>query len=337
MPQSDRITKLYDEIISESTQELQTELADTKKQLTQMTEKYSQVTEKFKKLKSTVNSYESFQEFISLINDDNFDTILSVLDLKHNNFNINGMHVEDIPKWFKRLFHYYEDREKLFGLMDLVNIKYPAWAKNYKMPYDYSEEELEIFVDHISDHYVCNGCIFDSNVGFFWESLKPCRGDTHKILTKGTYTEIPWQLVLSNPLWSNENLFSKVIDCVKANKSNSDYFFTIQKYTKISDEQANEMFKILPMNNLWDVHKIFMENNIHLVKGTPIFTEKFGHKICGDFYSTYYYLNYPLEIQKDFIRNHSDFNLQRVLISRMKISKEDKMIFATELLEKTFN
>jgi hypothetical protein len=197
---SEKLNDIFEKILEESTKEIQDELINIKGQLEDITSKYYNVLSEKEKLQSIVNQNNAFLEFKSLINSDNFGSILNYFKLKYNNFEISGMDSETIPNWFRWLFHYYEDREKLFVLMDLFNIIYPSWAKEYKMPYDYSEEELEIFINPKYDRHICNGEIFRNNIGFFWKNINCNNGDTYKILinTKSFTDYIPWQLILSN-------------------------------------------------------------------------------------------------------------------------------------------
>jgi len=328
--------QMFNQVINESTQEIQEELKITKNELDCFKMECAELQRENEELKSTLNMYKMVPEVESLLTEENFKTMLPLFKLKSNNFSISGMHLADVPDWFKYLFHFYEDREKLFNLMDLFGVKYPTWAKNYKMPYDYSEEELGLFIKHIGDHYVCNSCIFKENTSFFWGTVKRHHGDTRGILNNGQYTEIPWQLTLSNPLWATDNLFSKILEVIKSKKSNSEYFFAIQTYIQITDAQAIEMMKLLPKNNLDDIHIEFLKNNKKLIKECPYFVENFKHNINDIPSSIFYYLNYPLENQKEYIRNLKDFEFRMKLIKRMDISDEEKIKFSMEFLGDVF-
>jgi hypothetical protein len=249
------------------------------------------------------------------------------------------MDSETIPNWFRWLFHYYEDREKLFVLMDLFNIIYPSWAKEYKMPYDYSEEELEIFINPKYDRHICNGEIFRNNIGFFWKNINCNNGDTYKILinTKSFTDYIPWQLILSNSLWATDKLFGKILNAIKKNQPYSYYYFAIQDYIKISEGQAGEMAKLLPKGQWYDVHKKFVENNKNIIKENQFLANMFKDKICDNQYSTFHYLKFPIEIQKEFVRGYKGYYSKIELIKKMDISKEDKIKFAMEFTKQEFN
>jgi hypothetical protein len=245
------------------------------------------------------------------------------------------MDSEEIPSRFKLLFTYYEDKEKLFSIMNLFNFEYPVWAKNYKMPYDYNEEELGLFIDQKYDRYICNGEIFDNNIGFFWRNVNINKGDTYKILTnKQSFSDyIPWQLVLSNPLWTEEKLFNKILNALKKKQRDSNYYFAIQNYQVISEDQAKEMAKYLPKDKLFKIHKTFINNNKNIIKNNEWLAEQFKHAISDNNYSTFYYLNYPLQIQKEFIMKYKGYESKFILVNKMMIDKKDKIKFLMEIAE----
>ena len=329
---NDIVNELFDQIVAESTKELQEELKTTQILLDQYVDKCTELYKENAKLQKMVTGFNLIVEVNQLIKEENFDYMLPLFKLKSNNLHTSGMHIEDVPKWFIYLSQYYEDRDKLFNLMDIFGVKYPAWAKKYTAPQDYSEHELEIFIDNILKHYVCNSCIFESNLGFFWEKVREHSGDTSRILTKSTYSEIPWQMILSNPLWINDKLFDKMLAAIKSKKSNSDYFFRIQEFLDISDEHVNDLINLIPTDHIYDIHKQFIKKNINLVKLNKAWAERFKDKMSDESYSIFYYLNYHIDYQKAFIKKYDDFVKQASLIKKMSISEKEKIEFVKECL-----
>lgn len=329
---NENIETMFNKIIDEATKEINEELKTAHEQLEQSYDKNQELIKENNELKNTLSKYKLVSEVGNLITKENFEAMLPLFKLKHNDFQMNGMDIEDVPEWFLYLFHYYEDRDRLFNLMDHFGIKYPAWAKNYKMPYEYSEKELGEFVKY--DRYITNGCIFSSNIGFFWRNVKRCCCDTHKILTdKNSFEDaIPWQLILSNLLWTKDELFIKILENIKSKKHHSEYFFEIQNYIEISDSQINELIKLLPPDKLFSEHLNFIKRNQRLIKGNTYFAEKFRDKISDNTYSPFYYLIFPLEDQKNFIKGIKDVETIMKLINRMEITKEEKINFSMEFL-----
>ena len=284
-------------------------------------------------LKKTHKQSEEFCVFKSQINDKNIENVVSFLNLKSIVVDFNGMDSERIPSWFKLITKYYPDRDKVFSLMDLFEIKYPDWAKSFKMPFDYGEEELDLIFSNIGQMYVCNSCIFDGNMGFFYGYYS-----RHKSLAvlfeKESYVEIPWNLFLQNKLLATEKYFTKIIKSLKRKESRSEYFFKIQDYQEISPEQAEKMFEFLPMNNLYDIHKRFIELNRDIIKKKPELAITYKDKMNDNKYSSFYYLNFPVEMQKDFVRKwRVRYESKFDLVKNMDMSKQEKLDFLREINE----
>lgn len=336
-PFNSKINEFIEEEVNNRVSDIKIQLEDSEKKLIKTKNKLNKIEKENEKLNKLKSQIEMFKVFKELIDENNFFNFASFVNLKSNNIGITGMESEDIPNWFKLLFKYYEDKEKLFILMDMFNIEYPSWAKEYKMPYDYNEEELLLFADLKKyDRYVTNGCIFEGNIGFFWRNIRSNKGKTRDILTSkyAFDSAIPWQLILLNPLWTKENIFNKIIENLKKKQRDSYYFFVIQNYIKISDEQIKEMAKLLPKDNFYDVHKKFIEINKNILKIIPELAIKYKDKINDNHYSSFYYLNYPIENQIKFIKNYNqDRGIYKRfdLIKNMDITKEEKLKLINEI------
>lgn len=322
------INKDYDNIFNENNN-LKTKNKELKNELSQIKKENIQ-------LKNNFKNVEMFNILKGLIDEEKLSYILQFFNLQKTNIKIDGMDADKIPAWFKMLVSYYEDKEKLFKIMDMFDIKYPIWVKDFKMPYDYNEEEIDLFFNNLSERYICNGQIFGGNMGFFWESINKHKANAKNILTKNTSFSnyVPWQLFLKNPLLVTDKYFNMIIKSLDKNISNSHYFFAIQKYQTLSEEQAKQMYKYLPKGNLYDIHKSFIENNKDIIRNNPELAEIFIDKISDNQFSTFYYLNYPLKMQKEYIKNYSNgYETKLNLIKKINISKEEKIEFIKEIVE----
>ena len=336
----DKLNELFEEEVGKKVKDIKSELKKNSKRLEELQLENLRLNKENEELNNTIEKADLFATFKSLINIDNIRSIISQLDLKKNNIPINGMYSESIPAWFALLFEYYEDRDNLFQIYDLFNVEYPLWAKKYKMPYEYNKEELKLFIDNIHDRYITNGEMLKCNIGFFWENVKSNQGDTFSILTSkiAFNRSIPWQLILMNPLWKSDDLFEEIINAIKEKKSNAHYYFAIQSYQEISEEQINEMAKYLPKSDFYSTHKTFIENNKNIIKENQFIAEHFKDNINDNKYSSFYYLNYPIDMQKQFVKNYNKrgFYNQLDLIKNMDISKEDKIELLVETSSDNF-
>ena len=112
----------------------------------------------------------------------------------------------------------------------------------------------------------------------------------------------------------------------------------MSKYQDLSDDQIKELAKLLPKNHLSEEHKDFISRSKNIIKDNDWLADKFKDKINDNQYSTFYYLNYPLEMQKEFIRSnkHSKYYTKLDLTKKMDISKKEKLEFLQEFAEKEF-
>ncbi len=332
-----KMNSLIEEEVNNKIGLLKEDLAQKNKSINNLIKEKNILQEENNKLKNLHSQIETFEMFKGLVNEDNFGKFLCHFDLEKDSIDFNGMDGENIPNWFKWLLIYYKSKEKLFRLMDLFNIKYPSIAKQIKIPYDYNEKELDIIFKKLHKMYVCNGCIFNGNIGFWNRELRYNQYDFYKLFEKASYVEIPWQLFLRNPLLLSEKYFDEILDAIKTKKSHSNYFYRLPEYQELSEEQFNKMAELLPKDTLFDDHKRFIELDKNIIKRNKSISEKFKDKINDNRFSTFYYLNYPVEMQKEYIRNYNKSYYAKIdLIKKMNITKEEKIEFLQEFVKEEF-
>ena len=96
------------------------------------------------------------------------------------------------------------------------------------------EEELDTFFDTIYNHTNCNGCTYEDNLRFWNDSSL----QDVKTQCSRSYSEIPWQYVLRNPLLKNEKYLAAIGKGAYLSKySNYFKFFKIETYQELTDEQ----------------------------------------------------------------------------------------------------
>jgi hypothetical protein len=323
---NEALDELIQEEIDRKVKQYEDEFYSTKQELGKYKEYYRQKLEENNELIKLKKQLKEFEVFKGLINKDNFGEFISHFNLKQDNVDLQGMHSEEVPEHFKLLVTYYRDKDRLFTLMDMFDIEYPFWLRSFRLPQDYNEDELDLIFDHIGKMYVCNSCIFKGNIGFYYQTHRRYAGDLKEAFTKESYVEIPWNLFLKNPLLTTDKYFSKIVDLLKNGRRHSEYFFRIQDYQELTEEQVYEMSKYLPKKRIWDEHNFFIKHNKNLFKIRPDIAAEFKSKISDNQYSTFYYLNYPKEMQAEFIMNYSDrYHHAFDLVSKMGITKEEKL------------
>lgn len=300
----------------------------------QLQESKQKITELEKDQKKTVDT-NMIYDMLGKGDSEKLSILLQASSLCHSPIRWEGMDVEKIPHWFKLLCEYYEDRETLFQLMDMFEIEYPRWAKVYKMPYDYNEEELALFITHAQLHGLPNGSYFNSNMGFFWRYVKVYEGDSYKLVTKDT--DIPWQFVLQNPLFQTELIFNMILDVIEKDKGKAEYFLSLPQYQIMEEKNIARLGEALLKGKMdrSSYGKEFIKQHPFLLKQEN-FAKKFEEKMDESNYSVYYFAKFPNEMQKTFILElKEESSIEKLkLVKKSTLSQEEKNELATAIINK---
>lgn len=110
------------------------------------------------------------------------------------------------PLWIGILTQWYSHKNEMIQIMHSLGIPTPYNVFNFRLPVDWTEEELDTFFDTIYNHVNCNGCTYEGNLRFWNDSsLKDVRTQC-----TASYSEIPWQYVLRNPLLKNKKYLAAI-------------------------------------------------------------------------------------------------------------------------------
>ncbi len=139
-----------------------------------------------------------------------------------------------VPLEFMLHVIFYNDRFLAYRFLDEVGIKYEDWHKQIILPHEWDKECLDAFVEHERHQYVCNGCIYKDNMRFWYNEQKKDRKllNPMRQIIESSYSEIPWQIILRNPLWADDDLIAKIAKGLKKKEygSHMEYFVQIPEY-----------------------------------------------------------------------------------------------------------
>jgi len=239
-----------------------TELAKTIKDLTQ----------EVNRLKARSGSLPNNAK--KLVTIDTIHYLVSFQPTFHGYIENNSQGMRDAPKWFKFLVEYWDNRDALLDFFEFFGIEFASWARSMKMPHEWNEVELLHFLKHLSKQYVCNGCIFENNLGWWYKeqtsySTKNNFTDPMKMIEHGSYSEIPWQFVMKNPLWTSEIIFNELVKAVETGREHSNYLLKIVDYHKLDRDQLKRLVKaciIAAKKVNYDSLKNFISSNVHLIQ-----------------------------------------------------------------------
>lgn len=252
--------------------------------------------------------------FLKNFNKQNIGMLISTLPYKKVESVNSGMYIDELNPVFKLVFEYYNDKLEILGICDKFNIEYPEWYKSYKMPYDYDEKAVKLFIKHLGNAYVCNGCIYDDNIGFFHNELRGQDGDEYRLI-KHQYHDIPWQLFLKNPLLQQEDIWNEILKSLKNHTTHAYYFYKIDGYQTLSEDKIMQLFD-LAIKDRFEEAKDFIKRHTELIHKYPKIENQYIDKI-GHNWSGYHYSLFSKEIRDNYLLSLDFYEL----ISALKDSK----------------
>ena len=141
----------------------------------------------------------------------------------------------EVPTWLGAIVNYYSNREFVIQVLNLLHVPMPDNIAKFRLPMDWTEEELDCFFDTMHNHIVCNGCTFKDNLRFW----KPFALSSVEDNCNTNYSEIPWQFVLRNPILLKDKYLKKIGQMAFEEHyiSGWRYFYHIDKYQDLTTKQ----------------------------------------------------------------------------------------------------
>ena len=149
----------------------------------------------------------------------------------------------DCPIWLGAVVNFYSHRDIVIRLLEVLDIYVPNNIEKFRLPQDWTTEELDIVFDTMSKHIVCNSCTYADNLRF-WQPH--ALDDVYDVCYKCmSYSEIPWQFLLRNPNLLNKKYLKKIgkMAYEEPYVSGWRYLFAIDKYQELTDEQLKTIIK----------------------------------------------------------------------------------------------
>lgn len=203
----------------------------------------------------------------------------------------------EVPLWLGLLTEYYSHKNEIIEMFNVFKIDVPKNISDFRLPVDWNEEEMDIFFDTLRNHYVCNGCIYKSNLRYWSQnSLKNVKEQCHT-----NYSEIPWQFVLMNPLLRKDK-YLQLMGKNIFNSSHGSYFLAIDKYQPLKDSEIKMILNNIDFTQLkelkWDLGE-FILRNIHLIEN-----DKFADKVYLLLKDKYEAFKYIQKMDKKYVKKY---------------------------------
>ena len=214
------------------------------------------------------------------------------------------------PLWIGILTQWYSHKNEMIQIMDSLGISTPKNVSNFRLPIDWTEEELDIFFDTIHNHVNCNCCTYSGNLRFWGDkSLEDVKTQCNR-----SYSEIPWQYVLRNPRLKNEKYLAAIgKGAYSSIYLNYSKFFRIDTYQELNDEQIKVIIDNMEyqrMRKSDDIDK-FLLKHVNLISN-----EYFLDKIYDRFSDSYSFeydnciLDMPYKYAYKWLTTHKNKAIQ---------------------------
>jgi len=248
---------------------------------------------------------EQFNSLRKLFDYNSLETMIEGQDYKEVKIDLSGMHSEDTPKIFKLICKYYYNRQEILDIMDTFEQPYPNWYRTFKLPFDYSKEELMSIMDKNHKISMTNSCYFEGYIGFYYEWMKNYNGDINSQLGVETaYSNslrIPFDLLLVNPLWKDDELFNALLKEVNKDFGKHE-FYHIVKYQDLSKDQVFQLARTLKNKTHQSYKSVVIGSHPEVLSDEQVLSV-FEDKISDSRYSPFHFTKYPQEQQINFILN----------------------------------
>lgn len=314
--------------------EIKDEYAESVKKNKEYRKKIKTIEKEKDNLSTTVKSINNFKIFSNMITIDNIEALFNLLNLKKETAPIDSFDSEKNNPCFKILWKFYPDREKVFQLFEMFDIKYDKSMKNFVIPYEYTKNQVLQFVKTSSRRYITNGNIFSHNTRWFYENLKSSNFSTTNTLELSRYSNaIPWQLLLKNKYILDDDVFDEILNQIKLNHGNSCYFYKIIDFHELNNEQLEQMALLLPTERrrINDTHKNFISKNVNILKTLPLMVDSFSKEINDNQYTAFYFANYPDDYQVEYIKKQRGFEYKLSLIKKSSLPNDARRTLIEEM------
>lgn len=256
-------------------------------------------------LKTKLDQINKFNNVHKLFNYESLEKMIEGLGFDKIKIDLNGMYSDEkVPKIFKLICKYYHNRTEILDIMDTFNQSYPEWYRTFKLPFDYNKEEL-IKIMKYNKFTMTNSCYFEGYIGFYYEWMKVHHGNLDSQLNnKTTYSSdlyIPFDLLLRNPLWLEDDMFDLLLEKIKP--YGKEEFYYICQYQKLSNEQQIKLGKKLTNRTYKDYVSVVF-NNCPAVKESPEIVSNFSDRINDNSYSVFYFARFPEKYQIEYIKKN---------------------------------
>ena len=123
------------------------------------------------------------------------------------------------PSWVYFICKYYDHKEEVVQMLKKFNfIKYPTDIDKFRLPIDFTEEELDYFIDNMYHNVVCNQDYYRWNNLEWWYNKGTWSIQDMYNKSDCRYSEIPYQYIFLNPKMCTAERLAKIAKRIVRNQ-----------------------------------------------------------------------------------------------------------------------
>lgn len=278
-----------------------------------------------RELKKKLEKFEGYDLFINMFNKDNIQNLVNNLGLPKTNPEnyYEGMDSESISVPLKLIITYYDNKDVIIKLFELIGIDNVNELKKFILPRDYDKSLIKEIISNLNNRTVAtNCCYFSGNFGFWLRGKRDLSvGNLSKL--------IPLQEVFKSkyiPL-----LFDDIIKNLQ-NYGNSK-LLKVTDYHTFTNEQILQLanfINIKESNRMYEIEQDFIKKHNELLFNNDEFCEKCFDFISENQYNVYSVYEFNKKYQIKYLKAIG-FDKAMGVINRLKYDDEIKKEIIKEI------
>lgn len=239
----------------------------------------------------------------------------------------------NVPLWLGVLTQYYSHKNEAIEILRALDVNLPDNVETFRLPLDWTEEELDIFFSTMYNHINTNMCIYESNL-CYWAPTA-LRSVEYQCC-KTNHSNIPWQYILRNPLLKKEKYLtqigSKMFTKLSLAWSN---FAKIDKYLDLNEQELDCIIKNVDatqIKNAGDDNLYFLLTHLNLIKREDLLDAIYDRmENSYAFRSNHKFFDMPFKYVERWCKDHKDDIIYLLQGKKFKelLTQEQRLKIAT--------
>ena len=304
-------------IVKESNLRLNAQINEIRNENREIKKELAKTQKEIETIKDENNAFLNVRE---IVNEENLESVVSSFGLKKQGI---GYGMKEKNLYYRLVLEYYNEKDKLFSIFKAFGLDYIANLKNFKLPRDYSKEELLIILSDLDKRITCtNGEYLANNYQFM--SLT----DRYFKQLPISKQKVPLQEVLKNKHILEDDCFDYLVKNLSQTKyyGKITHLYGIDQLIKLPKRKLQLIADTITTDviscKMYENEKNFINRNFKLYHKNEEWLKVAYEKVSSNKYNHFHYGNFPEEYIIDYLKRF-DFKKQ---VDMIKFDNIDESI-----------